>query len=535
MALAGIDFFIIILYFVGVVILGTYFTRYVKSSGDFFLAGKMLPWWAIGMSLVVSDIGALDFIAVSGQGFKYGIVVANFDWIGCLPPIILAAFISAPTLWRAGVYTIPEYMGLRYNNLVRAIQGLLWGLFLTANLGVMFWATGLMLNEFVPIPDTLLGGTVKAVLEPIWGEHWPIMVHIILIGVAVGIYTGSGGLSAVVMTDVVQLVVMFVGGIAVIAVGLYQVGGISGLKEAIYALGPEYSHHFDLLLPVDHPSPYPWPAIIFGLAFVLAPAYWLGNQAIIQRTLGAQSEWDAKAGTLFAGFLHALIPILIAFPGLIGLALYAHEVQNSDLAFPYLIHKLLPAGMTGLVFAAFMAALMSSVDSVLNSAATLWTRDIYQQFLFRRKSDRHYLTVGRILTALFVLGGIFAAPVVNYFESIYQAIQNFLTFIQGPNLALLLFGLLWKRANGKGALAGLFAGLTTSIGLFTLQRFYHLFTQDDPFLYIAWWSFVASVAVTVSVSLLTKPPSPDKIRGLVFRLAREDREVQAALEKRAEG
>jgi SSS family transporter len=268
---------------------------------------------------------------------------------------------------------------------------------------------------------------------------------------------------------------------------------------------------------------------------VLAPAYWLGNQAIIQRTLGAQSEWDAKAGTLFAGLLHALIPIMIAVPGLVGLALYYGEIDNPDLAFPHLVHRLLPAGLTGVIFAVFLAALMSTVSAVVDSAATLWTRDIYKQFIAPHQSDRHYLTLGRFLTFFFVVCGVATAPVVNYFESIYQAIQNFLTFIQGPNLALLVFGVLWKRTTGKGALAGLFTGLATSIGLFTLHRMYHIFRQDDPFLYIAWWSFFCSSVATVGVSLLTKPPPPEKIRGLVFRLALEDREVQDALKKRIEG
>ena len=535
MALHNIDLFIIGVYYVGVIILGTYYTRYVKTSSDFFLAGKMLPWWAIGASLVATDISALDYIAASGQGYKYGIVIMNFDWIGCLPPLVLAAFLFMPTLWRAGVYTIPEYLGLRYNNAVRGIQGLLWGVFLACNLGIMFWATGLMLSEFIPIPDRLLFGSVKAVLEPIWGNHWQIMVHVLIVAFAVAIYASSGGLSAVVMTDVVQLVIMFVGSIAIIIIGMVHVGGLSGLEHRILGLGAGFQNHFKLFLPIDSPSPYPWPAIIFGLAFVLAPAYWLGNQAIIQRTLGAQSEWDAKAGTLFAGLLHALIPIMIAVPGLVGLALYYGEIDNPDLAFPHMVHRLLPAGLTGVIFAVFLAALMSTVSAVVDSAATLWTRDIYKQFIAPHQSDRHYLTLGRFLTFFFVVCGVATAPVVNYFESIYQAIQNFLTFIQGPNLALLVFGLLWKRTTGKGALAGLFAGLATSIGLFTLHRLYHIFRQDDPFLYIAWWSFFCSCMFTVGVSLLTKPPPPEKIRGLVFRAALEDLEVQAALKKRIEG
>ena len=247
MALARIDIIIIFLYLFGVMILGSYFSRYVKTSKDYFIAGKLLPWWAIGMSLVVSDIGALDFIAVSGQGYQYGIVVANFDWIGCLPPMILGAFIFIPFYWRSGIYTIPEYLGLRYNSAVRAIQAVLWGSFLACVLGVMYWATGLMLLEFVPIPDDFLGGSVKALLYPLWGENWKIMAYIIFIALIVGVYTLAGGLSAVVMTDVVQLIIMYIGGIAIIVLGLIAVGGLEGLKEKIFALGPQYHNHFKLM------------------------------------------------------------------------------------------------------------------------------------------------------------------------------------------------------------------------------------------------------------------------------------------------
>lgn len=538
-ALGWYDTVVILVYMVGIVIMGTYFTKYVDESSDYFLAGRMLPWWAIGMSLVSTDISSLDFVSVAGQGFKYGIVVANFDWIGCLPPVILAAFVFAPYYWRAGIYTIPEYLGRRYNQWVRLIHALLWGLFMVANLAIMFWATGLMFQELIPIPEQVAGLPLNAVFSRLpwhWGPNWQIMVWIALIAAGTAIYTMSGGLSAVVMTDAVQLIIMFVGGGAVIFAGLYQLGGIDGLVQAVHGLGPEFGRHFDLILPVDSPTPYPWTGILFGLAFVLAPAYWLGNQVIIQRTLGANSEWDAKAGTLWCGFLHALIPLLITLPGLIGLALYHGEIrmEDADRIYPHLIGRLLPQGMMGLVFAAFLAAMMSTVSAILNSAATIWTKDIWQSYVVKDAPDSHYLRLGRVLTLIFVLLGLVFAPIVKEFQSIYQAIQNFLTFIQGPSLALLLLGMFWKRTSAWGGFAGLVSGIGFSIGLFFLHRFYHIFTQDDPFLYIAWWSFVGAAAVTIIVSRFTKPLPPEKLQGLVYDLAQDSPEVQAVLAGRAE-
>ena len=541
-ALGGYDLFVILVYMVGVVVMGTYFARYVDDSADYFLAGRMLPWWAIGMSLVSTDISSLDFISVAGQGYKYGIVVANFDWIGCLPPVILAAFIFAPYYWRAGIYTIPEYLGRRYNQWVRLVHAILWGLFLVINLAVMFWATGLMFQELIPIPDTFLGGAAKAVLGNLpwyWGPNWQIMLWILIIGIGTAIYTMSGGLSAVVMTDVVQLVIMFVGCGAVIVAGLIELGGISGLVNTVHSLGPEYANHFNLLLPADSTTPYPWTGILFGLAFVLAPAYWLGNQVIIQRFLGASSEWDAKAGTLWCGFLHALIPLCITLPGLIGLALYHGQIDNPDRIYPYLLRGLLPKGMMGLVFAAFLAAMMSTVSAILNSAATIWTKDIWQAYIAPQADDKQLLKLGLILTFMFVIFGMAFAPVVKEFESIYQAIQNFLTFIQGPSLALLLLGMFWKRATGWGGFAGLIGGLLLSIFMFLGQRYtlgtpQQLFTQTDPFLFIAWWSFVGSCAITVVVSLFTKRHTDEELAGLTFNLSVDAPAVQAAIAGRAE-
>ena len=189
MALKGIDVIIVLLYMGGIVGIGVYFKKYVHSSEDFFLAGKMLPFWAIGMSIVVSDIGAVDFVGLTGQAYRYGIVVGNMDWIGSIPAMILAALVFIPYYWRAGVFTIPEYLGRRYNVAVRTIHASMWLMVMAFSLGVTLWATGVLLSE-------LMG--------------WPIMISIIITAVVVGFYTMMGGLSAVVMSDVVQLIIMFI-------------------------------------------------------------------------------------------------------------------------------------------------------------------------------------------------------------------------------------------------------------------------------------------------------------------------------------
>ncbi len=510
MGLHFIDTLTIILYLVGMLILGGFFKRYVHNPEDYFLAGRLLPFWAIGMSMVVTDIGATDFVGVAGQAYRFGIAIANFDWLGSVPGMLLAALIFVPYYWRAGVYTIPEYLGRRYNIYVRTVEAGLWVTVMALDLGVMLWVSGDLLHK-------LMG--------------WSMTEAILATALVVGVYTIAGGLSAVVMTDVVQLVIMFVGGFAVLILGLHAVGGWEGLVHKVHALGPGYENHFHMFLPTDTDTPYPWTGILFGLTFVLANAYWLGNQSIVQRTLGAKDEWHAKAAVIWGALLKLFIPILVVTPGLIALALYP-DMKNGDEAFPVLIKHLLPPGLTGLVFVALFAALMSSVDSLLNSAATLFIRDVYQRFIKKSASEKHYLFVGRLTTFILLVIGVVTSPVNQYFPGIYVYIQTLLSFIQGPTLALLLLGMFWKRTTPTAGIVGLLAGVGVSGLLFAFKG--QLFTISDPFLYISWWSFVVSVVVIWVVTLFTESLPDDRLEGLVYRLVEDDETTQAALRSRAE-
>jgi len=520
--LAGIDLVIVFIYMAGVFGLGTYFAKYVKGAGDFFVAGKALPFWAIGMSVVVSDIGATDFIATAGAGYEYGVSAANFDWIGSMPAMVFAAFIFIPYYWRAGVFTIPEFLGRRYNSAVQIIHGTIWGIFLITMLAVMLWLTAQML-------ETILQREFAFALG-----NYEVNGYVWLIVVITGIYTISGGLSAVVLTDVVQLIVMFIGGFALFVLSMWEVGGWGGLQEKVLALGPEYENHFTMLLPHDSDTPYPWTGIVFGLGIVMATGYMAGNQAVVQRTLGARSEWDAKAGMLFAGFLKVFIPLLVIMPGLAAIVL-APDLENGDQAVPTMIRELLPPGLRGLMFVALFAALMSSVDSYLNSASTIWTTDLYGTFIrFTRGetlSERHALFVGRLFTGIFIIIAGFVAPLLEGRDTMYNFIQTALSMFQGPVFAILLLGIMWRRTNQWGGLAGLILGVACTTILHNTED---VFPSDDPFLFVAWWSFVFSIAVTVIVSLLTPKDPDEKVRGLIFGQVIQDGEVQRVLRERTE-
>jgi SSS family solute:Na+ symporter len=512
--LAGIDYAIVLVYLAGSLVVGTWFARWVSSPADLFLAGKGLPFWAVGMSIVVSDIGATDFIAVAGGTYRYGLAQANFDWVGSMPALLVTAFLFVPLFWRCGAYTIPEFLGRRYNEPVRFALALSWGLILVTNLGIMLYATAILLRGVM---------------------GWDPLLSIWVTAIVVGIYTTTGGLAAVVMTDVLQLVVMFVGGAALAVRAVWEAGGLEAMRERVLAAGPAYAQHFTLFLPHDTETPFPWTGILLGLGIVLSTAYFSGNQAIVQRALGAKSEWDAKAGVLFAAPFKLFIPLLVALPGLAALVVTPGLVKPDD-AVPGLIRLLLPPGLRGLMFAAFIAALMSSVDSALNSASTLWTQDVFVRLhhaVTRRDlAPRRVLLVGRVLSVAFLLSAALIAPEIERrFSNLYNAIQSIFSLIQGPSLAILLLGVLWRRATAWGGLLGLVSGVALAM-LLNLDSMAGLFHSSEPYLFIAWWSFVFSALVTVLVSLLTPPQSPEKIRGLVLGEMGRDPALQAALQRR---
>lgn len=519
-AAAGLSFFdfaIIFTYMAGVTYIGLYYGRYVKDSNDFFLGSRALPFWAIGMSIIVSDISGNDFIFVGGVANHYGISAANFDWMGSMPAMIFAAFIFMPYYWRANVYTIPEFLGRRYNAGVQILHAAIWGVFMLFMLCMIFWSTAQFMN-------TVLG----------WDVKWCIFITAALVGVK----TFSGGLAAVAMTDALQMIVMFVGGFALLALCLWEVGGWSALQEQVLAKGPEYANHFVLLQPNDANTPYPWAGIVFGLGIVMSTAYFSGNQAVVQRCFGARSEWDAKAGMLFGGFLKSMIPVMVSFPGLCAVILVPEipmvdGVPKYDAVVPEMLRTLMPSGVRGLIFAALVASFMSSGDTYLSSSSTIWTTDLFGRlhhfFTGRYPSEKTDLVLGRMFTILFLVSAALLAPLLAKQDEMYNFIQTALTFFQGPVFAILLLGIMWSRATRWGAIAGLVLGVASA---FILTNTQGLFPYDDPFLFVSIFSFLFSVLATVVVSLLTPREPDEKLRGLVFGQVMKDGEIQRVLGER---
>jgi solute:Na+ symporter, SSS family len=504
--LGWIDWALLLLYLAGTLGVGLWVGRKLKTGTDYFLAGRRLPWWAVGVSLVATDIGATDLIGEGGATYSFGLAAGNFEWIGCVPAMIVAAFVFIPFFHRTGVTTIPEYMERRFNPAMRTVLAVCLILFMACNLGVMLFASAKMISSMF---------------------GWSTLFSLLLTAGLCGIYTTSGGLAADVYTDVLQCFVMIAGCLAMAVLGIIDLGGVGPLIERVREIDRARgaSDHLSLVLPVDTTSPFPWTGIFFGLALILSPAYWIGNQAIIQRSLGARSVHDARASFIAGALLKNVIPFVIAVPGLIALVKYP-GMADGDAAIPTLAADFLPLGLRGLFLAAFLAALMSTVDSYLNSGSALLTLDLYKRFLRPQATNEQLLPVGRWTTAGFMTWGVLFGLWVGTIQQsgVYAVFQTLMAFFQGPLLAILLAGVLWRRATGAGALAGFAGGVVTSVSLFTLnlegvQRALGtrpLFAIQAPFLYFSIWSFLAAAALIVGVSLLTRPEPEEKIRGFVL-------------------
>lgn len=477
-----IDVMLIFVYLVGIAIFGYLFHRRIKDSSDYFLAGKSLPWWIIGMSIIGTNIGSNDYVGGAGGAFRYGIAQANFEWIGAIPAMVVSAIVFIPFYWRAGVFSIPEYLGRRYNQAVRVISATVLSLFSVIIVGVFLWSTAIMLN-------TYLG--------------WPIAFSILITAGVVGLYTISGGLEAVAYTDAVQMVLMFIGAIIMAVLGFHAVGGVGNFIEQINTRFPQ---HFQAFLPSDHEE-FPWPGVLLGLGLVLSPAYWCANQAILQRCLGARTEWDGKASMIFAALAKMFVPFLIVLPGFFALLLASDKLRHGDQALPWVVKNILPVGVSGIFFVAFVAALQSSISSTMNSTAVMVTRDIIGICAPQKMTSTKELSLGRWITFAVLILGVFCAPLTSLYRGIYVFVQQLLSFFQGPVFALVLLGILSKRITSTAGLWALVLGLAFAIILGALKI---------NMLYIAFWSFVFSVVLLVVISRFTKRKSEAELENLTY-------------------
>ena len=478
MHLATIDLVVLAAYAIGIFALAQYVGRTApgeaKDATDYFLASRSLPWWAIGASLIAANISAEQIVGMSGSGYAIGLAIASYEWMAAATLLIVGAFFL-PIFLRNKIYTMPQFLERRFGPGIRTVMAVFWlALYVLVNLTSILWLGSIAVTTVTGMDQ---------------------MAAFAALGAFAYLYSVAGGLKAVAMTDIVQVTLLVIGGLVIADLTLGQIGhgDVVGGFRALIKAAPD---HFHMILPPTSPhyKELPGLAVLVGGMWIANVSYWGFNQYIIQRALAAKSLREAQKGVLFAAFLKLLMPLIIVLPGIAAVVL-APGLGKADEAYPTMM-RLLPPGLLGLVFAALVAAIVASTASKINSIATIFTLDLYDQ---RRgtRDQRHLVTVGRITGAVaLVIAFIVAKPLIGSFDQAFQFIQEFTGFVTPGIVVIFLIGLFWKRGNEAGAIA---AGVASVIGSAVLWKF----APALPFMNRMSWVFGLSLVLAVGVSLAT--------------------------------
>jgi len=494
---ALIDYVIFGLYAALILGVGLYMSRTKKgtekTTEDYFLAGKTLPWWAIGASLIAANISAEQFIGMSGSGFAIGLAIASYEWMAALTLIIVGKYFL-PVFINQGLYTIPEFVEKRFNTSLKTILAVFWiSLFIFVNLTSVIYLGGKAL-------DTVLGS----------GDGSNIMLYMIGLALFAAAYSVWGGLSAVAWTDVIQVVLLIVGGLITTYIALDHVTAQGGVLNGLAHIYDVAGDKFHMILKKDNPefANLPGIAVLIGGMWVANLYYWGFNQYIIQRALAAKSLREAQNGIAFAAFLKIIVPLIVVIPGIIAAVMYKENIANAvsaftadnginyDKAYPWLISTFVPVGFKGLVVAALSAAIVSSLASMLNSTSTIFTMDVYKAHINKSASDKKLVTVGRITVLVALVIATSIAKTLGSIPQMFQYIQEYTGIVSPGILAVFLMGLFWKKTNVKGAIIGVLTSIPVSLALKFLPI-------DMPFLDQMLYTLLITMVVILGVSLNT--------------------------------
>jgi len=497
---ATLDWIVIGFYFLLIAGLAIWvMTRKQESSEDYFLAGRNIGWFVVGASIFASNIGSEHVVGLAGAGAGGKIPMLIYELHAWL--VITLGWVFLPFYLRSGVFTTPEFLERRFNANTRWFLSIFSLVaYVLTKVSVTVYAGGIVIAQLLNI-DFWSGALITVVLT--------------------GAYTVFGGMRAVVYTEALQTIVLVLGAGTLTAVGLYHVGGISGLKES---LEPGY---LNMWRPASDPD-FPWPSLVIT-STIVGVWYWCTDQYIVQRVLASKNIQEGRRGTIFGGLLKLLPVFLFLIPGVVALALKNKgelSWDSPDQAFASLLMNKMPAGLKGLVAAGLLAALMSSLASVFNSCSTLFTVDVYKK-LKPDAPEKKLISVGRWATVIVVILGILWIPIMQNISGVlYEYLQSVQSYIAPPITAVFMLGIFWKRINASGALGTLILGLVVAIFRIGLELaagaemfdhsgiLYYIGTVN--FLTFAAWFFLVCVIFCIVVSLLTPAPSAEKIQGLTY-------------------
>ena len=497
------DYFIFIAYAFLILGVGLWVSRdkkgHQKNAEDYFLASKSLPWWAIGASLIAANISAEQFIGMSGSGFAVGLAIASYEWMAAITLLIVGKFFL-PIFIDKGLYTIPEFVEQRYSTTLKTILAVFW----------------IALYVFVNLASVLYLGSLA--LETIMGI--PMVYGVIGLSLFAAAYSLYGGLSAVAWTDVIQVIFLVFGGLVTSYLALYTVsdgqGIVAGLK-VVYESVPE---KFVMILDKSNPeyANLPGMGVLVGGLWVANLYYWGFNQYIIQRTLAAKSLRESQKGIILAAFLKIIIPVIVVVPGIAAYVMVKDAeilnrlgdaglqnlptLEQADKAYPWLL-QFLPTGLKGVAFAALAAAIVSSLASMLNSTSTIFTMDIYKQYINKNATDKKTVNVGRISAAVALGIACVMAPLLGGIDQAFQFIQEWTGLVSPGILAVFMLGLFWKKTTNRAAIVGALVSIPIAFYFKVAPSGWSdsIIFADVPFLDQMGYTTLLTMLVIVLVSL----------------------------------
>jgi SSS family solute:Na+ symporter len=530
--LGGIDYAILIIYFVFVLGIGYALRRSVRSSEDFFLSGRSIPTWIAGLAFLSANLGAQEVIGMAASGAKYGMMTSHFYWVGAIPAMVFVGIFMMPFYYGSRARSVPEYLRLRFDEKTRGFNAMTFAVMTVFSSGISMYALAKLL-------ELVLG--------------WNFNTSVVLSAIIVLVYIFLGGLTSAIYNEVLQFFLIVLGFLPLVLLGLKDVGGWSGLTEKLvpvatnagYAPGAWSDSWRHLGSASGNPMGVEWFGMVMGLGFVLSFGYWCTDFLVIQRAMAAESMTAARRTPLLAAIPKMLFPGLVILPGMIAIALHTSRggllpvgsdgVPNYNLAVPVMLAHYLPSGLLGLGLTALMASFMSGMAGNVTAFNTVWTYDIYQSYIRPGQSDQHYLRMGHTATVVGIVLSVAAAYATTRFNNIMDMLQLVFAFVNAPLFATFLLGMFWRRATGHGAFFGLLSGTAAAAihhgltlphgampglkGAFlgaSLHTYPSEMAQNFWTAIVAWTTcFVA----TIVISLATQQNKSDEhLRGLVYSL-----------------
>jgi solute:Na+ symporter, SSS family len=447
-----------------------------KNASDYFMASRSLPWWAIGASLIASNISAEQIIGMSGSGYVIGMAIAAYELMAAITLIIIAKYFL-PIFLAKNITTMPQFLEQRYDGRVRTILAIFWlALYVFVNLTSVLYLGSLAISQFLGV-DMIYG-----------------MIFLALFSITYSIY---GGLKAVALTDIIQVALLILGGIFVSYLALNQVSEGTGVINGFGILLEKAPEKFDMILSKDNPfySHLPGISVLIGGMWIINISYWGFNQYIIQRALAAKSIQEAQKGMAFAAYVKLFIPIIVVLPGICAFVL-TPGLEKPDQAYPEMM-KYLPHGLLGIAFAALVAAIASSLSSMSNSVSTIFTMDVYKKLIAPQSSEKQLVLVGRLSALIaMVVAVLLAKPLVGKSEQAFQFIQEFTGFFTPGIVVIFVFGFFWKKANANSAIAAAVASLVFS-------WLFKIYLDEVPFIDRIGLVFIICVVLAIAVTLIS--------------------------------